>query len=280
MASKNILITGASGGIGRATVAELSRSGHRVFAGVRTPTGIFDSLVGVTEVQLDVTDSASVAAARQAVASVVDGLHGLVNNAGIIVQGPVELVPEVEWRRQFEVNTLGPVRVLQEFLPMVRSRSGRIINVSAPTARVAVPYLAPISASKAALSSLSDALRIELSPWGVTVSVIEPGATDTQIFTRADDDARRALAEVDADRIRPYQRQIAAVAEASARQKLDPVDPVARAILGALEDRRPKRRYTVGSARTLGMLTRVPAGTRESMLSANLGLAKITAEGS
>jgi NAD(P)-dependent dehydrogenase (short-subunit alcohol dehydrogenase family) len=276
--TKNILITGASGGIGRATVEALARNGHRVFAAMRKPSGRFDSLPDVTEVQLDVTDPASIASARQLVASAVGGLDGLVNNAGLIVQGPVELVPETEWRRQFEVNTIGPVLVLQEFLPLVRSRPGRIVNVSAPTARVALPYLAPISASKAALSSLSDALRIELAPWRVPVSVVEPGSTETEIFTKADEDARRALSAVDPHRLRAYQRQIEAVAAATSAQKLDDVAPVVRAIISALEDRRPRRRYTVGSARTLGMLTKMPAGMRESMIASNLGLSKTTPE--
>lgn len=278
MELKSILVTGASGGIGRATVEALARDGHQVFAGMRNPSGLFDPLPSVTEVQLDVTDRASIVASRNAIESATGALDGLVNNAGIIVQGPIELVTPEEWHRQFEVNVFGPILVLQEFLPLIRSRPGRIVNVSAPTARIAIPYMAPISASKAALSSLSNALRIELAPWGVPVSVIEPGSTETDIFNKAADDAQRTLVALAPDRLRPYQRQMEAVAAASAKQKLDKVAPVAAAIRNALLDRRPRRRYTVGSARTLAMLTKMPAGVRESLIASNFGLSKIALE--
>jgi NAD(P)-dependent dehydrogenase (short-subunit alcohol dehydrogenase family) len=106
--------------------------------------------------------------------------------------GPLELVPPDELRRQFEVNALGPAHVIQAFLPLLREGRGRIVNISAPTARVPIPF-SPVGASKAALESLSDSLRIELGAWGIPVAVIVPGGTATPIWQKADTAAQAAL---------------------------------------------------------------------------------------
>jgi len=196
----------------------------------------------------------------------------VINNAGVIVQGPLELVPADELRRQFEVNTLGPATVIREFLPLIRAGSGRIINVSAPTGRVAVPFLGPISASKAALESLSTALRLELASWKIPVVVIEPGATATSIFDKAGVAERQARSAVEQDRLALYSAHLAAVEKATAKLKPGPVDKVAGAITKAVEVRRPKRRYVVADARTLAILSHLPARLRDSVVVAGFGL--------
>src|SRR5882757_7051480 len=149
-----VLVTGSTGGIGTATVGLLRSRGFTVYAGAR---GRAEFGPGVRVLPLDVADPESVAAAAKRVAGEVDGLWAVVNNAGVIVQGPVELVPADEWRRQLEVNTLGPAAVIREFLPLLRAgaamggsiggstggsvgrTAGRIVNVSAATGRVAMP---------------------------------------------------------------------------------------------------------------------------------------------
>lgn len=266
----NVFITGATGGIGSAITDLLLSRGYTVYAGVHSDRDVG----GARAVPIDVTDPDSVAAAADRVAAEVGeaGLRAVINNAGIIVQGPLELVPPDLLRHQFAVNTFGPAFVTQAFLPLLRAGGGRVINISAPSARVPIPFLAPISASKAALSALSDALRLELAAWRIPVVVVEPGATRTEIFTKADRSARAALSEADPDRARLYANQLAAVAEASAAMTLDPVDPVAKAVVAAVSARAPKRRYSVGGARMLGALTHLPAGVRERVLLAANGL--------
>jgi NAD(P)-dependent dehydrogenase (short-subunit alcohol dehydrogenase family) len=270
----DVLITGAATGIGAATTRRLAAAGHRVFAGVHRDPGSLDGLTGVQPVAIDVTDPASVAeAAKVVTASAPDGLTAVINNAGLIVQGPLELVPEEELRRAFEVNTLGPVHVIQAFLPLLRTGKGRIVNISAPTARVPVPFMAPIGGSKAALASFSDSLRLELAAWDIPVIVIEPGGTDTAIFAKAETAMRAALAATDPDRAALYEDQLAAVAKASARQKLGPADVVARAIVAAVEARKPKRHYAAGSGAALfGVLAHVPASPRERLIKTVFGL--------
>lgn len=271
-----VLITGAAGGIGAATVRLLSDRGYRVFAGVNRTSAAVEGLAGVELLRFDVSDPAAVTDAAHIVASKVDGLRAVINNAGLIIQGPQELLPPEDLRHQFEVNTFGPAYVSQSFLPLLRSGRGRLVNVSAPTANTALPFMGPISASKAALASLSVALRAELAAWSIPVILIEPDSTDTAIFAKADAETQRALSRVDPARAALYSKQLDAVGKAVAAQKPGPVEPVAMAILKAVEARSPKRRYVVGrGARLLSILSRLPEGLRERMITRTFGLAGI-----
>ncbi|WP_214413895.1 SDR family NAD(P)-dependent oxidoreductase [Sphaerisporangium fuscum] len=263
---RTVLVTGAAGGIGQAIVKALAAKDYVVLAGVRERTA---ALGGARQIVMDVTDPESVADAAE---QVDGGLHAVINNAGVIVQGPLELVPPGELRRQFEVNTYGPTYVMQAFLPMLRAGRGRIINISAPTARVPLPFLAPISASKAALASLSDALRLELAAWGIPIVLIEPGTTSTPIFAKAEAAARAAAALAEPDRLALYGDHLARLAQAMAEQKPGSVEPVANAVVAAVEARNPKRRYVVGDARLADLLTRLPVRLRERMVMSALGL--------
>jgi NAD(P)-dependent dehydrogenase (short-subunit alcohol dehydrogenase family) len=268
--ARAVLVTGSTGGIGTATVRLLRSRGFTVYAGAR---GRAEFEPGVRVLPLDVADPESVAAAAKRVAGEVDGLWAVINNAGVIVQGPLELVPADEWRRQLEVNTLGPASVVREFLPLVRAGHGRIVNVSAATGRVAMPMMSALSASKAGLEALSNALRLELAPWKIPVVVIEPGATETEIFARASAAADGAMKQADRDRVRLYQSHLAAYEKAMSRFKPGPVEKVAEVIVRAVEARRPHRRYAVAEARTLGaILPKLPAGLRDRVVSSAVGL--------
>lgn len=274
-AKGNVFITGAAAGIGAATTRRLAEAGYRVFAGVHREAGSLAGIPGVQPVAIDVTDPSSAGNAAEAVAETTggSGLKAVINNAGVIVQGPLELVPPEELRRQFEVNTFGPAYVIQAFLPQLRTGKGRIINISAPTARVPVPFMAPIGGSKAALASFSDSLRVELGAWGIPVVVIEPGGTDTAIFAKADATAQAALAAANQARVALYSDQLAAVATAAARQKLGPADAVAKTIVAAVEARKPRRHYMAGSgAAVFGVLAHLPAGVRERLIKTVFGL--------
>lgn len=280
-----VLVTGSTGGIGTATVGLLRRRGFTVYAGARGPA---DFGPDVRVVPLDVADPESVAAAAKRIAGEVDGLRAVINNAGVIVQGPLELVPADEWRRQLEVNTLGPASVIREFLPLIRTGSamegsssrlpGRIVNVSAATGRVAMPLLGALSASKAGLEALSNALRLELAPWKIPVVVIEPGTTQTEIFTRAGIAADAALHRADRSQVDLYRGHLAAYEKAMGRFKQGPVDKVAEVIVRAVEARHPRRRYGVAEARTFGaILPNLPAALRDRLLTTATGLNGIKA---
>lgn len=275
-----VLITGAATGIGAAAARKLAERGYRVFAGVHT-TQPASPAAGVEAVALDVTDPGSVAAAVAVVRERLEGsgLRAVVNNAGVIVQGPLELLPQRELERQFAINTLGPIYVTQAFLPLLRAGRGRLINVSAPTARVPVPFMGPIGASKAALESLSAALRGELAAWKIPVVLIEPGGTDTRIFAKAAAATETALAAGDPARVALYRPQLEAIAKAAARQSLGPIEPVADALVTAIEARRPRRRYAAGNGvRLFAALSHVPTGLRERLVASAFGLNRVAAD--
>jgi NAD(P)-dependent dehydrogenase (short-subunit alcohol dehydrogenase family) len=175
---RTALVTGASSGIGRACALRLVSSGWRVLAGVRRSG---DAPKGTQEVLLDVTNPEHV----HAVAERVDELHGLVNNAGIAVAVPLEFIPLDELRRQFEVNVFGQVAVTQALLPQLRRSKGRIVFVGSIAGKSALPFLGPYAASKHALEAIADSLRVELQPFGVGVSIVEPGTIKTPIWTKS-----------------------------------------------------------------------------------------------
>lgn len=266
-------VTGATGGLGFAVTRRLAAEGWTVHAAHRTAADAvrLAELPGdVRPVALDVTDEDSVRAAAAQAGSPVDAL---VNSAGLIVQGFWEQVPDDALRRQFEVNVLGLMSVTRALLPALRVGGGRIVNIGALSSLVALPFFGPIAASKAALASLSDSLRVELRHQGVRVALVEPGAMRTEIFTRAADSARSAgLAggpEVEAF----YARALGTAAEAVAATKLHPVDAAVDAVHHALTARRPRTRYLVGpDARTVRVARRLPTGVRDRALLSALKL--------
>ena len=244
-----VLVTGATSGIGLELAGLLAREGFRVFGGA-LPGEDASSLAetGATLVSLDVTDSASLAAAREEVGKHLGGapLWGLVNNAGVVGIGPVELLDLEEARRVFEVNVLGLLAATQTFLPSIRAAKGRVVNVSSVSALLSVPFLGPYNASKAAVESLSDALRRELLPFGVHVVVVQLGTTRTPLWNRARDaDPTPFLGSDYLDAMRTVQRKAVKRAD-----KGQPPAQVARAILGVLTAERPPTRVRVQRKRS------------------------------
>jgi len=236
------LVTGASTGIGRACALHLAGLGFHVLAGVRDPA---DAPDGLEPLRLDVTSEPDVAAAAERVG---DELHALVNNAGIAVSGPVEVVPVEQWRHQLEVNVLGQVAVTRAMLPAVLRARGRIVNMSSIGGRVANPLFGPYSASKFALEAISDALRREVAEHGVRVVSVEPGGIATPIWGKGLDDARRLMEAAGEEQMRRYARLTEAVSRAVeriAREGLPP-EAVARVVGEAVTAERPRARYVVG----------------------------------
>ena len=238
---KVVLVTGASTGIGRATALRLVRRGWRVLAGVRREGAAPE---GTEEVLLDVTDEQHVRAA----AARVDELHGLVNNAGIAVAAPLEVLPLAELRRQLDVNVVGQIAVTQALLPALRRARGRVVLVGSIAGRSALPFLGPYAASKHALEALCDALRVELAPWSIHVSIVEPGTIATPIWTKGAEIAEEIQAQAPAETLALYRRRIDAFrrAAAAAGRRGAPPERVAEAVDHALTAERPKTRYLVG----------------------------------
>lgn len=245
-----VLITGASTGIGRACAEHLVGLGFTVFAGARKQSDI-DSLreAGTHPLTLDVTESESIASALSAVDDLApQGLAGLVNNAGIVVGGPLEFVTIEQWRHQLEVNFIGQVAVTQAALPALRRARGRIVNVTSIGGRLATPFLGPYNASKFALEAVTDALRVELRQFGIEVSAIEPGSVATPIWDKGRASADEATASMPAEGLELYGDGIEAMRNGISALERSGVPPlqVVRVIEHALLARRPKTRYVVG----------------------------------
>jgi NAD(P)-dependent dehydrogenase (short-subunit alcohol dehydrogenase family) len=252
---KAVLVTGASTGIGRACAERLDRAGFRVFAGVRKESDGQSLEAGASDrlssILLDVTDETSIkdsaATIREQTAGA--GIAGLVNNAGITVQGALEYLPVDEVRRQFEVNVFGQLAVTQELLPEIRAGGGRIVFMSSIAGRApSLPFIGPYSASKWALETFADALRIELLPWKIHVALIEPGSIDTPVWEKGDTSFSgivESLPPEGKERYGATMERGRKIAQQTAARGIPP-DEVAKRVEHALTARRPRTRYLVG----------------------------------
>jgi NAD(P)-dependent dehydrogenase (short-subunit alcohol dehydrogenase family) len=263
---RSVLVSGASSGIGLASALRLARAGWRVHGGVRTEADT-DALraLGIEPVRLDVTDAAQIAAAAEVIG---DELHGLVDNAGIAVAAPLELVPLDELRHQLEVNVVGQVAVLQAMLPALRRSTGRVVLMGSIGGRSALPFLGPYAASKHALEAFADSLRVELRPFGIAVSIVEPGSIATPIWRKGAERAQVLSEDFEPERAALYAPAVARFREVALARGLG-VDPdvVAKAVEHALTASRPKARYLVGrDAHLRAWIERLPTRLRDRVL--------------
>lgn len=268
MNERAIIITGASTGIGAASALELDRLGYRVFAGVRNDEAgqrlRETASHRLIPVRMDVTDVASLreAAERIALETGEMGVYGLFCNAGIVVASPWELVPMEDLRNIFEVNVFGTVATLQAFLPLLRKSAerdtakytSRIVVTGSISGRCVPAYIGPYSASKHALESICDALRIELRAWRMGVSLLEPGAVKTPIWGKAHRTTALRIERPEvAAKMGLYEADVAKVFEvtAAARDHGMPVEMITRRVVHAITATTPKTRYPIG--RTTGL---------------------------
>src|SRR5919109_1448989 len=216
MPTGTVLVTGASTGIGEATVLHLKALGFDAIGAVRKDEDA-ERLEGrgVRTMRIDVTDAGQIAGARDELGDIP--LAGLVNNAGIAVAAPLEFLPVDRLRQQLEVNLIGQVAVTQAFLPALRRVRGRIVNVSSIGGRVALPLAGAYNASKFGLEGVSDALRRELRGQGVDVIVIEPGGVKTPIWKKGGELANEMIAGMPPEAERLYGGLVAGVQKETAK---------------------------------------------------------------
>ncbi|MBA3358055.1 MAG: SDR family oxidoreductase [Thermoleophilaceae bacterium] len=260
MARGIAIVTGASSGIGEATALHLRDLGFHVRAGVRRDADAQRlSGLGLQPLTLDVTDPDSIAAAASSLGNTP--VAALVNNAGIAVSAPLELVPIDQLRNQMEINFIGQVAVTQALLPALRSARGRIVNVSSIGGRIALPLAGPYAASKFALEAVTDSLRRELRHLGVKVIAVEPGGVKTPIWDKGSETADSMLAAAPPDVAQLYSGlgdSLRAEARKIATETGVAPGEVAEVIGTALTSARPRTRYLVGrDAKARAALARV-----------------------
>lgn len=271
---RSILITGTSTGIGRACAARFAAEGFRVFAGVRTTADAqsLEAELGsaVVPIDLDVTDDDRIASAAAQISAAVGrrGLDGVINNAGIVAAGPLEYLPLAEFRRQLEVNTVGPLAVTQAMLPLLRQATGRIVMISSISGRSALPIVGAYSASKFALEAVSDALRLELRRWRIHVAIIEPGRIDTPIWQTSIERGERNLEAAPPALEERYGRLLrSARARAAGSAGPGPMKDVVAAVWHAMTASRPRVRYLIGrDARMRRMVEWLPVRIRDWLI--------------
>jgi len=267
---RHVVVTGASTGIGRATAVRLAAAGWHVYAGVRA---LADAPVAetITPLLMDVTNAEQIGDSVETVAGHVGvaGLNALVDNAGIGVAVPMELVPLESLRWQLEVNVVGQVAVTQAFLPLLRQARGRLVIIGSIGDRFTPPFGGPLASSKAAIASIADAFRQELAPWGIDVVLLEPASIHTEAIDKLRRDSKSAVEEFSAAGKELYGETYLGMVSAALKRERggSPPDVVARKVQTALTARRPRARYLVGKdAQVLANLVRfVPTSTLDAL---------------
>lgn len=272
---KPILVTGASSGIGEATAILLAQKGFRIFAAARRVDKLkaLEGLGGgrISALAMDVTQTDSVAGA---LAKIGAPLYGLVNNAGVSVTGPAELVPDADWRRQFETNVFGLMNVTRAVAPAMRAQGfGRIVNIGSVAGRLVAPFMGVYATSKHAVEGLSDALRRELSPFGVKVSLVRPGFIHTE-FGEQEQDGMKAFT----DPACPYAAEVEIVRKWHAKGHPNGAPPsvIADIVHHAMTAARPHARY-VAPARyqaSIFLANVAPAALVDRVFENAVGLAR------
>src|SRR3954453_17151487 len=240
----SVLVTGAGRGIGLAITAHMSRKGWDVYATARSDSALssLDRLSNVHAIPLDIADRASIAKLSDQLPT---ALNGVVNSAGIVVNGPVEGLSLDDLSRQLDVNVTAQIGVTQAVLPKIREARGRIVFMSSVSGLITLPGTGAYSASKHALECLADALRMELRPWRIPVSLIEPGPTRTDMWGGALDDYDQMTSQLSPAHRELYAAHLAGNRKLLGRMQKLAGDPqkVVKAVERALTSRHPKRRY-------------------------------------
>ncbi len=273
----SVLVTGAARGIGRAIVDHLASAGWDVIAGVRSEQDAAALTKAhpqrVSAVILDITDAGHIAKLSK---SLPESLDAVVNNAGIAVAGPIEAVTPDDWREQLEVNVIGQLAVTQAVLPQLRKARGRVLFISSVNGRIATPMLGPYSASKFALEAAADALRVELRAWGVSVVLIEPAQTDTDMWRTAADMVVQLEEGMSPAHRELYAKHLVGMKKfvPRARKLASPTDKVVAVVEEALTARRPRARYVVALLPKVqtALVTNMPAALRDRLMGFMVGL--------
>jgi NAD(P)-dependent dehydrogenase (short-subunit alcohol dehydrogenase family) len=267
----SVLITGAGRGIGRSIAEHLAGRNWDVIAGVRTQRDA-DAITSanpqrISAVILDVTNDDHL---EQLTESLPARLDAVVNNAGIVVPGPMESVTTADWRKQLDVNVIGQLAVTRAVLSRLRSTRGRVVFISSVNGQLVFPLMGAYCASKFALEAAAECLRMELRPWDISVVVVEPAQTDTDMWETAPDMVADAEAALTPAHRELYSRHLAGFKKRIPLSQKLAVAPekVAAVVERALTTRRPRPRYVVGGAPKVqaALMSKLPITVRDRVL--------------
>jgi NAD(P)-dependent dehydrogenase (short-subunit alcohol dehydrogenase family) len=266
------LITGCSSGIGRALADAFKAAGFEVWASARKAEDVaLLASAGFTAVQLDVNDNAALEQLGERINQQHGGLDVLINNAGYGAMGPLLDGGVAAMQRQFETNVFSIVGVTRALFPVLRRAKGLVVNIGSVSGVLVTPFAGAYCASKAAVHALSDALRMELAPFGVRVMEVQPGAIQSSFAKNAGHEAEQLINEQSP--WFPLREGIRARAKAS-QDKPTPANEFAAVLLKAVEQSKPSRLIRIGNgSRALPLLAALlPKGLLESTLMKRFGL--------
>jgi NAD(P)-dependent dehydrogenase (short-subunit alcohol dehydrogenase family) len=267
----SVLVTGAGRGIGLAITEHMSRRGWDVYATARSDAALdsLDRLPNVHAISLDITDRSAIAALPGRLPA---GLNGVVNNAGIIVNGPVEGLSLDDLTQQLDVNVISQIAVTQAVLPRIREVRGRVVFISSVSGLFTTPGTGAYNASKYAVESLADALRMELRPWRIPVSLIEPGPIRTDMWGDVLNDYDIMTKQLSEQHRELYASHLAGSRKLLGRMQKLAADPkrVTKAVDHALTSKRPKRRYLldIASRAQKAVVAITPTAINDAVLAA------------
>lgn len=270
--NQTVLITGASTGIGLATALFLAKRDIKVYAGVRKESDkqklLNEALENLIPVYLDVCNQKSIEEVKAMSSHEDEGsTFSLVNNAGLSLNGPLEILPLQDIEKLIHVNVLGLLAVTRAFIPMIRKHQGRIVNISSGHGLMAIPDKSVYAASKFAVQAISDSLRLELRPFGVSVSSVVVGKVNTSVLNKIMDDRMRMIDQAEpeilalySNLIEYFDREVKNIPGIEAME-------VAKVISNALLDVKPRIQYLIGpGAKKMKALARFPVKMRDRML--------------
>jgi NAD(P)-dependent dehydrogenase (short-subunit alcohol dehydrogenase family) len=267
----SVLVTGAGRGIGRSITEHLASRNWDVIAGVRTQQDA-DTITAanpqrISAVILDVTSATDL---ERLEATLPAQLDAVVNNAGIVVSGPMETLTTEEWRRQLDVNVIGQLAVTRAVLPRLRQSKGRVVFISSVNGQLSMPLIGAYAASKFALEAAADALRMEVRPWAVRVVLVEPAQTDTDMWRTADAVANELEESLSPEHRALYARHIAGFKKSipMSQRLAVATEQVSAVVEQALTAKRPRARYVVGVGPKLqvALMTKLPTRVRDVIL--------------
>ena len=263
MPSKIVLITGCSTGIGHDLARRLARANYTVIATARNTERLSDLHVAL-QLPLDVTDPTSVASATQEVVRRFGRIDMLVNNAGYAVRGAVEDIPVEQVQQMFDVNVYGVMRMIRMVVPYMRQqKAGRVITIGSLAGKLVLPVNGTYSATKFALEALSDAMRVELAPFGIQVVLIEPGNIRSNFMTTAQDNSQEIISNPDSPYHALYQHYLRVM---TTMRKQEPApEIVSRVVQRAIEASKPKARYLVAVPFSQRVVLRLGDAARDGL---------------
>ncbi|MBL1213742.1 MAG: SDR family oxidoreductase [Ignavibacteriae bacterium] len=272
MKNKSVLISGSSTGIGKACALYLDRLGYKVYAGVRKESDaeklMSESSKNLKPVILDVTDSKSIDnTLREIEADTESEFFGLVNNAGIGISGVLEAVEIEDVRKLMDVNVIGLLALTQKFIPLLKKSKGKIINIGSTSSYLSFPGGSAYAGSKFAVRAITDALRLELNPFGISVTLISPGAVESEIWNKSRSYKEKIRESIDPQILEDYKELIKFGKNILEKIKPIPAIEVAKSVETALSSLQPKRYYYVGSdCKAAAKFSKLPGSLKDKMI--------------